>query len=119
MEKEHVDPVYEYVDRNTKLLKRELRSLKKDIGTLARALLRTQRFLAETQAYSEANACREKIRADKVSHRNLAEQLTAKLTLTIKEIGVSTDPLSVAFEFTRWCISEQKKLGIEFISLPD
>ncbi len=110
------EPFEVWEHRIDELLNKKLKPIKDKL----RKLDESQRMIAHFELLSIANDCRKSIHNRKSeTPRTVLEQLTAKLSIALKEIGKSADPISVVADFHDWCMVEEKKLGITFIEPPD
>jgi hypothetical protein len=113
MAQERIDPIYKYIDEKLKPITRELREINEN-------LLESQHVIARLLIFDIANDCRRTVLTKKPQPNSLFfEQLTAKLTSALKELDISSDPMSVLVDFHNWCFEEQEKLGITFIKPPE
>jgi hypothetical protein len=119
VEKENVDPVYEYIDEKVEALKRELQQLRfahdATANLQAQELLELQRMAASL-----------KLNADVSDFRPIIEQLRKSQTINTQmltdasaikqQIITSSEPIKLATDFrVRW-VQKLQDSGAEFIT---
>lgn len=108
MEKEHIDPIYEYVDEKLKLIKHDLEQ----------ALLKTQRHIAAFIITSTTENTILTLRKLKTREAdNFIDQLIASASVAKTKANKSKTPLSIAQEWHSKCYDTQEQFGVKIIHL--
>ena len=103
-----VDPVYEYVDNEIRLIKAEQK----------KALLETQRFIAKfhiLDVHNQSLYLLERQQPEK--GKDSIAQFTADSSSAISKLDTSDNPLSIAEKFSEKRNSELKQLGVKFVTV--
>jgi hypothetical protein len=105
MDKEPIDPVYEYVDKEIKLAKRELLD---KITIVAQNLLETSKFLAQSEIERLRRALIEwslnhLSKSTEPTYSRVRQFITDHSSAAIEKTMHTHDPISVADEFRKEC----------------
>ena len=120
MEKEHVDPVYEYIDNKVKLLKREIKQLKIAHNAVAQrhedALIKLEQYVLTFRILSMTNEFSAIIDKSNLGNK---QGLITQLLLDAKDaktnVRKNQDPLPAFSKFRQTWAERLHGLGTDFL----